>query len=71
MNRFHFGKYVSVYTENFPEDLEENEALRAVIDYNFEDRTSKFFRVQIAIFVMMFVVPYFAQLFFIKEGLSA
>ena len=25
MNRFQFGKYISAYTENFPEDLEESD----------------------------------------------
>ena len=50
---------MSKYTESFPEDLEESDMMKSVIDYKFEKETRPFFLKQLAMYLLTFVIPFF------------
>ena len=45
--------------------------MRSVIDYKFDTRTSIFFTIQIAVYLMFFILPYSIQLLWGLEGAPA
>jgi hypothetical protein len=50
---------VSTYVENYPENLEQCDKIKSIIDYQFENKTIKYLYIQFGYFVLTFVVPFF------------
>jgi hypothetical protein len=49
---------ISQINHNFEDDVEKHGCIRSIIDYQFEKKTHKFFRLEGFFFVLMCVVPF-------------
>jgi len=49
---------ISQINHNFEDDVEKHGCIRSIIDYQFEKKTHKFFRLEGCFFVLMCVVPF-------------
>jgi len=67
-NKFH--ELISSYTLNFPKSIEESLVIRSYIDDCF-NKNKYYHYIMIAVYIGMFVTPYFIQLFADLEARSA
>jgi len=59
---------ITKYTVSFPEDIEFCEKIQVIIDYKFNTKTMKYFKIEIMIYMVLFVIPFFFQVFAGLEG---
>jgi len=59
---------ISKYTVSYPEDIEFCEKIQVIIDYKFNNKTMKYFTREIMIYMILFVIPFFIQVFGGLEG---
>ena len=59
MTIFNMGAMITKFTEIFPNELEESDKVKCIIDNQFETKTRAYLRIQLTLFMVMFVIPFF------------
>ena len=63
MTEYYLSRIFKTYNTHFPDDIEFSSKVKTMIDYKFNQRTKKYFRIQFGLYIILFLIPHSIQLF--------